>query len=162
MPNLTGRVADVTRTDAVIDYLPTKLPWAGLDARFANNFAVRETGFLEVSTPGRYKISLRSKDGAKLWLDGKLLVNNGGIHPVRQRTKAVTLTAGLHALRVDSFANTGVAALDPLMVRPWDRDSRSSRPIISFTRPEPAGSGDNTLAVRFRPDHPSLTRRSST
>src|SRR5262249_33693134 len=58
MPNLAGRAADVTRTDPVIDYLPTKRPWTGLDARFANNFAVQETGFLEVSAPGRYKISL--------------------------------------------------------------------------------------------------------
>ena len=111
MPNLAGRVADVTRTDAVIDYLPTRLPWAGLDARFADTFAARETGFLEVSTPGRYKLSLRSKDGAKLWLDGTLLVNNGGIHPLRERIKAVTLTAGLHTLRVEFFANTGVAGL---------------------------------------------------
>src|SRR5262249_34023945 len=68
MPNLAGRVADVTRTDAVIDDLPTRRPWAGLDGRFADTFAERETGFLEVSIPGRYRLSLRSKDGAKLWL----------------------------------------------------------------------------------------------
>jgi hypothetical protein len=111
MPNLVGRRADVTRTDAVIDYRPTRRPWAGLDGRFAHTIAARETGFLEVSTPGRYKLSLRSKDGAKLWLDGALLVNNGGIHPVRARVKAVTLTAGLHTLQVGFFANTGVAAL---------------------------------------------------
>jgi hypothetical protein len=111
LPNLAGRLADVTRTDAVIDYRPTRRPWAGLDRRFAHAFAARETGFLEVSTPGRYKPSLRSKDGAKLWLDGALLINNGGIHPVRARIKAVTLTAGLHPLRVEFFANTGAAAL---------------------------------------------------
>ena len=111
MPNLAGRLADVTRTDAVLDYRPTRRPWAGLDSRFADTFAVRETGFLKVSTPGRYKLVLRSKDGAKVWLDGALLVNNGGIHPVRARVKAVTLTAGLHTLRVESFANTGVAGL---------------------------------------------------
>jgi glucose/arabinose dehydrogenase len=111
MPNLEGRLADVTRTDLVLDYRPTRRPWAGLDARFANTFAARETGFLLVSTPGRYKLGVRSKDGAKVWLDGALLVKNGGIHPVRTRAKAITLTAGLHALRVESFANTGVAGL---------------------------------------------------
>ncbi len=66
---------------------------------------------LEVSTPGRYRLSLRSKDGAKLWLDGASIINNGGIHPLRQRTKALTLTAGLHTVRVEFFANTGVAGL---------------------------------------------------
>ena len=111
MPNLVGRTADVARTDAAINYVPTTLPWAGLDARFADTFAVRETGFLEVSTPGRYKLSLRSKDGARLWIDGVLRVNNGGIHPLRERTNTVTLTAGLHTLRVEFFANTGVAGL---------------------------------------------------
>jgi glucose/arabinose dehydrogenase len=111
MPNLAGRLADVTRTDAVLDYRPTTRPWVGLGARFANSFAARETGFLKVSTPGRYKLVLRSKDGAKVWLDGALLVNNGGLHPVRARVKSVTLTPGLHTLRVESFANTGVAAL---------------------------------------------------
>ena len=111
MPALTGRAAALTRTDAEIDYRPTKLPWAGLDGRFANNFAARETGFLELASPGRYKFTLRAKDGAKLWIDGKLLVSNAGIHPLRMRSKAVTLTAGLHAIRVDFFAHTGPAAL---------------------------------------------------
>jgi hypothetical protein len=63
MPNLTGRVGDLTRTDAVIDYRPTKLPWPGLGPQFAHTFALRETGFLDVSTPGRYRLSLFSKDG---------------------------------------------------------------------------------------------------
>jgi hypothetical protein len=66
MPNLAGRLADVTRTDAVIDYRPTRRRWAGPDARFADTFAARETGFLRVTTPGRYKLTFRSKDGAKV------------------------------------------------------------------------------------------------
>ena len=111
MPDLTARQADLTRTDAVIDYLPTRRAWAGLDARYADTFAMRETGFLKVSNSGRYRLSLRSKDGAKLWLDGALVVNNGGIHPPRQQTRAVTLTAGLHTLRVEFFANTGISGL---------------------------------------------------
>jgi glucose/arabinose dehydrogenase len=111
MPTLAGRVADLTRTDTVIDYPPTRQPWAGLDGRFRDTFAVRETGLLEVSTPGRYRLSLRSKDGARLWLDGALIISNGGIHPLRQRTKALTLKAGLHTVRVEFFANTGLAGL---------------------------------------------------
>ena len=123
MPNLAGRVADVTRTDAVIDYLPTKRPWAGLDARFANTFAARETGFLEVSTPGRYKLSLRSKDGAKLWLDGALLVNNGGIHPLRRADQ------GRHPDGGPAYAPGRVLRqhrgrrADPVVVGAWDREA---------------------------------------
>jgi glucose/arabinose dehydrogenase len=111
IPNLAGRVADVTRTDASIDYLPSRRPWPGLDARFAATFAVRETGLLQVSTPGVYKLFLSSKDGSALWLDGNLLINNGGLHSIRERTRTIFLAAGTHSLLVASFANTGGAAL---------------------------------------------------
>jgi hypothetical protein len=103
-PRLAGRAADVTRIDPVIDYGATRHPWPGLDARFAGTFAVRETGVVEISTPGRYTFTLRSKDGSRLWLDGVRLVNNGGIHPMRSRARSVTLTPGVHTLRVESFA----------------------------------------------------------
>ena len=43
--------------------------------------------------------------------DGTLVVNDGGIFPVRQRTRAVALTAGLHSHRVEYFADTGAAGL---------------------------------------------------
>ncbi len=111
LPNLTGRVPTVTRTDALIDYHPTRRPWAGLDGRFANTFASRHTGYLEVSTAGRYTLDLSSSDGSKLWLDGKLLINNNGLHPMRQRSRTIALSAGLHVLRVDYFENSGKAGL---------------------------------------------------
>jgi hypothetical protein len=110
MPRLTGR-ADVTRTDPVIDYLPTGHSWPGLDARFDRNFAARETGLVEISTPGRYKFTLRSEDGSRLWVDGKPLVNNAGVHPMRGRARSLTLTAGLHTIQVESFAGAPGAGL---------------------------------------------------
>jgi glucose/arabinose dehydrogenase len=111
LPKLGSRVADVTRTDALVDYRPTSGPWAGLDGRFANTFASRHTGYLEVNTAGRYTLDLSSSDGSKLWIDGKPLIDNDGLHPVRQRSRTVRLSAGLHALRVDYFENTGKAGL---------------------------------------------------
>jgi glucose/arabinose dehydrogenase len=111
MPRLAGRGADVARTDPVIDYHRTRRPWPGLPARFAGAFAVRETGFLEISVPGRYRFTVRSEDGSRLWVDGALLVNNGGIHPMRGRAGSATLTAGLHPLQLDSFADAGMAGL---------------------------------------------------
>jgi glucose/arabinose dehydrogenase len=111
MPGLAGRAADVTRIDAVINYPPTKLPWMGLDARFADRFAVRETGMLQTPILGRYKISLFSKDGARLWIDGVLVISNGGIHPPRALTKTIRLKPGQHGVRVEFFANTGLAGL---------------------------------------------------
>jgi hypothetical protein len=111
LPNLQGRVPDVTRTDAVLAYAPTGTPWPGLDARFATTYATLHTGYLDVDTPGRYTLALSSSDGSKLWLDGKLLINNGGLHPLRTRTRTIRLSAGPHALRVEYFDNAARAAL---------------------------------------------------
>jgi glucose/arabinose dehydrogenase len=111
LPALRGRVADVTRTDAVIAYAPTGTPWPGLDGRFATTFATRHTGYLRVDTAGRYTLHLRSSDGSKLWLDGKLLINNDGLHPIRTRSSTLRLTAGFHSLQVEYFDSSGTAGL---------------------------------------------------
>lgn len=112
LPNLTNLVPDVTRVDLAVHYPATRGAWAGLDSRFIDTFAVRESGFLQVTKNGRYTLSLLSKDGAKLWIDGVLVINNGGIHAPQKRARTIKLAAGFHSIRVEAFANTGVAALN--------------------------------------------------
>jgi glucose/arabinose dehydrogenase len=115
LPRLRGRRPDVARVDPLIDYPPTQVPWSGLDGRFASTFAALETGYLKVDTPGRYALALSSSGGSQLWLDGSLLVNNDGIHPMRTRAHTIRLSAGLHALRVTYFDNTD----SPGLVLSW-------------------------------------------
>jgi glucose/arabinose dehydrogenase len=111
LPRLRGRIADVTRVDPLINDSSTQVPWPGLDGRFASTFASLETGYLKVDTPGRYRLFLSASDGARLRLDGSLVVDNSGIHPLRARAGTVRLSAGLHALRVEYFDNSGSPAL---------------------------------------------------
>jgi glucose/arabinose dehydrogenase len=111
LPRLGNRVPDVVRVDTVIDYSPAQSPWPGLDARFTRAFAAVERGFLKVDSPGRYRFFLTSSDGSELSLDGRLLIANNGVHPLRTRTAAIRLTAGLHALRVAYFDSSGSAGL---------------------------------------------------
>jgi hypothetical protein len=96
----------VARIDPLIAYAPTQVPWPGLDGRFASTFAALETGFLKVDTSGRYTLALSSSDGSQLWLDGALLINNNGVHPMRTRARTIRLSTGLHALRITYFDNT--------------------------------------------------------
>jgi glucose/arabinose dehydrogenase len=111
LPSLRARAADVTRTDTIIDYTPTGSPWPGLDARFSATYATRHTGYLQAPVTGRYTLDLSSSDGSKLWLDGRVLINNDGLHPMRTRARTIRLAAGPHALRVDYFDNTDPAGL---------------------------------------------------
>jgi hypothetical protein len=111
IPNLTGRTPQVTRTDAVVNYPSTSSAWPGLDSRFANTFATRHTGYLRIDTAGSYTLYVNSDDGSRVWLDGVQIINNDGLHSMRERSATRTLTAGYHSLRVEFFENSGGAGL---------------------------------------------------
>ncbi len=70
----------------------------------ADQWSIRFTGTLTAPTTGRYILGLNSDDGSRLWLDGKLLVDNWGGHPMTLKTAEVELKAGVpHELRIDYY-----------------------------------------------------------
>ena len=111
LPNLTALTPTVVRTDAALNYASTSAAWTGLDSRFADTFASRHTGYLNVPTAGSYTIFVNSDDGSKVWLDGELIINNDGLHSMRELSATRTLTAGNHSLRTEFFENGGGAGL---------------------------------------------------
>ncbi|HFE52767.1 MAG TPA: beta-glucosidase, partial [Bacteroidetes bacterium] len=53
-----------------------------------------------------------SNDGARLYIDGKLVVDNDGLHGAEERSGSTHLTAGRHRIRVAYFQAGGGMALD--------------------------------------------------
>ena len=76
-----------------------------------NNFSVRWTGTLTVATAGEYLLSTTSDDGSRLWIDGRLVVDNSGTHLSRTVTATVPLTAGAHDVRIEYFDGSGSAVM---------------------------------------------------
>ena len=111
LPALDGLVPDTLRVDANVNYASTSAAWAGLDSRFVDRFASRHTGYLRIVTPGSYTLYLSSDDGSKLWLDGEAVINNDGVHGMREYSATRTLAAGDHAIRVEFFEGTSGAGL---------------------------------------------------
>ena len=71
-------------------------------------FSADITGALAVESNGAYQFTLTSDDGSSLYIDGKLVVNNGGTHAPSGITSApVTLSAGSHSFEVNFFENGG-------------------------------------------------------
>ncbi len=60
-------------------------------------------GFLEIAQEGAYEFYTRSDDGSKLYINGKLVVDNGGDHGVRERNGKINLIQGKHAIRLEYF-----------------------------------------------------------
>jgi cbb3-type cytochrome oxidase cytochrome c subunit len=81
-------------------------------ARRKNGFALRWRGNITLPKDGKYKFYVSSDDGARLYLDGKLLVDNGGIHPAQERTGEVELKKGAHTIALTYFDAGGNVAFD--------------------------------------------------
>ena len=66
-------------------------------------FAIDYNGKFWVTTPGRYRFALESDDGSKLYIDGKIVINNDGIHAPLLTTGNVKLKIGMHSVRISYF-----------------------------------------------------------
>lgn len=78
----------------------------------AGDYGLRFSGKLEVRTEGEHVFRVSSDDGARLSIDGKVVVNNDGIHPPDAgKLGRVRLKAGLHDLQLDYFQGQGGAEL---------------------------------------------------
>jgi hypothetical protein len=66
-------------------------------------FAIKYTGKILVPTAGKWTFRLVSDDGAILYIDGKKVADDDGVHQIKSGVGDVELTAGEHALRLDYF-----------------------------------------------------------
>lgn len=73
--------------------LPDRVEW----------FAIDYTGRIWIETQGKYKFILTSDDGSRLYVDGKKVVDNDGVHAPETADGSVKLDAGLHEIRVSYF-----------------------------------------------------------
>ena len=98
----------VSRVDPTVDFAwGYGSPAPGVSA---DNFSVRWTGELEPRYSETYSLSTVSDDGLRLWLDGRLLIDNWTEHSRRQAATAIRLVAGRrYALKIEYFEKAGVA-----------------------------------------------------
>lgn len=77
-----------------------------------DGFSVRWTGFLVPESSGTYTLSVTSDDGARLWIDGRLVLDNNGEHAAQTRSTTLDLEAGKAvALKLDYYEIKGQASV---------------------------------------------------
>ena len=80
-----------------------------------DHFAVVFEGLLRVHKTAAYTFSVSSDDGCNLLIDGRLVVNNDGLHGPIEKSGTIGLEAGLHSLWVEYFEATGDESLEVKM-----------------------------------------------
>ena len=98
------------RTDATVSFnWGAGSPGSALPA---DNFSARWTGWIEIPTTGTYTFFVTIDDGARLWIDGELLIDkwfdNGG---VEYASPPVSLGAGRVDIRIEYFEHAGAASI---------------------------------------------------
>lgn len=78
-----------------------------VDPGDTDRFGIRYNGYVQINTAGSYTFYTSSDDGSKLFIDNVEIVDNDGNHGNQERSGTVTLTTGLHAIRVLFFENGG-------------------------------------------------------
>ena len=113
-----------------------------------DGIVVQLDGFLHAPEAGSYGFHLSSDDGSRLFVDGRQVVENDGIHPESERHGAVVLEAGVHPIRIEFFEAAGGEVLHLDVVPPrrprrsaleYVTPSASSQPRASL-EPLPSGA----------------------
>jgi 4-amino-4-deoxy-L-arabinose transferase-like glycosyltransferase len=70
------------------------------------NFSVEWRGSIVLPRAGRYAFAIESDDGSWIDLDGRNIINNGGVHTKARQETVQVLAAGPHAIRIRYFQST--------------------------------------------------------
>lgn len=107
-PNVTGKPVLTTQASRVYFMWGQAAPARtvnrdGFSARFTKN---------ERFAQGKYRFTTRSDDGVRVYIDDELVINEWRAQPFGKNYIAdVTLSAGVHTIRVEYFDQGGAAAL---------------------------------------------------
>src|SRR6185437_6125676 len=92
----------LSRTDSSVDFA-----WSnkGVTPKLSQNYSVRWTGVLVPPADGTYVVGFTGQDGYRLWLDGKLLVEDWTLHhPPSTNTETVSLKKGqAYSIKIEYF-----------------------------------------------------------
>lgn len=117
--------------------------WVGREA------AVRWEGFVDAPRAGQYVFRLTSDDGAWLWIDGRKVIDNGGVHPPKTVTREIFLEKGPRPIRIDYLQQGGGAAMRLEWRLPSGYNVPGLLPVSSLhpSPPAPEGFGTRVLAT---------------
>lgn len=110
-PELSRRTPDITRIDPQV-YFPSKDAWADLPFDKRNFMGVWE-GFLVIKEAGDYWLYLGADYTGVVTLDGESVLFND-MRDYTEVSTVLTLTAGLHPIRIDYMEGENGSPVDPL------------------------------------------------
>ena len=92
----------------VVPNVSTRQIWRDWSSVPPAQFRARWYGYLTINVSGTYTFATSSDDGSWLTIDGRPVVDNGGVHEMVERTGQIQLDSGAHFVVVDYVQNGGL------------------------------------------------------
>jgi hypothetical protein len=77
-------------------------------------FSIEWEGYIQISKKGVYKFATRSDDGSQVFINGRIIVDNGGHHPLRYVSSNILLDKGLYRIKIIYFDSGGESVMELL------------------------------------------------
>jgi glucose/arabinose dehydrogenase len=126
---------------------------------FYDYFGALYQGFMNITMNGTYEITLGSDDGGKLYIDNALIIDNDGAHGYRERSANISLSRGIHNIKIEYFEGNNGAGLKLIWKKPdstvqiipksvFSHDHSTLLPVINYIAPEEGfPEGGETVSV---------------
>jgi hypothetical protein len=118
-----------------------------------DKFSIRWDSCIEIDETVSASLQLISDDGARLWIDDVLVIDNWGVHSKRSRGATIQLDRGIHHVRVDYFERALAASVS--LKASLDGDRPTDLPTALLRYPgEELDETDVCKAARGAQDRP--------
>lgn len=103
-----------------------------------DGMGLRFIGVFQVTGEGIFRWRVHAKDGVRLHIDDKTLIENDGVHAASSKTGFVHLAEGPHTLVLDSFNSSGQPVLQLFVTPPMGQEDffSSGKGLIGWKEPE--------------------------
>lgn len=94
----------------------------------ADFVSIRWTGKIKAPKSGKYTFITRSDDGARLWIDNKLLIDDWKPHAEEEHRARISLKKGFHDIKVEYFDAEIMATMKLLWIIPGTQRTKIVSP----------------------------------
>lgn len=109
-------------------------------------YSAKWSGWIVIARAGTYRFATFSDDGSYLVVDGRVVVDNGGLHQIRKVSQEISLDKGVYPIEIRYFEAGGFSFIQAL----WTPPGQAEQPLPAHVLfAEPPGAFDRVARTGF-------------